>query len=81
MAGRPLGTAVAEVAAPLTVRVKVPLTMPVPVRGTRSGEVVAELVMVRVAVRGPIAVGVKVTVTGQVAPGARVVRLQGTVMA
>ncbi len=46
-----------------------------------SGEVVAELVMVRVAVRGPMAVGVKVTVTGQAAPGARVVRLQGTVMA
>jgi hypothetical protein len=65
----------------LMVRVKVPLTMPVPVRGTTSGEVVAELVTVRVALRAPIAVGVKVTVTVQLAPGAKVVRLQGTVMA
>jgi hypothetical protein len=66
---------------PSTVRVKVLLGTPVPLRGRSVGVVDAELVMVRLLLRGPMAVGVKVTVTVQLAPGAMVVRLQGTVMA
>ena len=46
-----------------------------------AGELGSELVMVRVPVRAPVAVGVKVTVTEQLAPAARVVTAQGVVMA
>ena len=64
-----------------TVRVKLPLGTPVPVSGMVMGELVSELVMVRVPVRVPRAVGVKVTVTVQLAPAARVVEAQGVVTA
>jgi hypothetical protein len=70
-----------EVEPPSTERVKEPLASPVPVRGTRSGVVPSELVMVRVPERGPMMVGVKVTVTGQLAPGTRAESAQGTVSA
>jgi hypothetical protein len=81
-----LVTAVAEAEeALLAVRRKLPLVTPVPVRGTMLDEVPAGpllgLVMVRVPGRAPRVVGVKVTVIVQVAPGASVVRVQGTVMA
>ena len=81
MAGWPLVTVTEAVDAPLMVRVKVPLEVPEPVRVTRSGEVVAELVTVMVELRVPSADGVKVTVTEHPAAGARVVRAQGVVMA
>ena len=81
MAGNSLGTVADAEGPPLTVRRKLPLPTPVPVRGTMSGEVVAELVMVRVPGRAPRVVGVKVTVMRQLAPGASVVRVQGMVMA
>jgi hypothetical protein len=80
-AGWPLTTVAAEEEVPPTVRVKVPLMRPVPLRGIRSGDVEAELVAVMVPLRAPIADGVKVTVTAQLAPGARVLKVQGTVMA
>ncbi len=68
--------------APLTVRRKVPLGTPVPVRGMlRFWRPVLGSVEVRVPLRGPRAVGVKVTVSWQLLPGARVVVVQGTVMA
>ncbi len=61
--------AVAE-AAPLTVSEKVPLGTPVPVSGMVSaGAVVLGLVAVRVPLRGPRVVGVKVTVIWQLVPG------------
>ena len=41
------------VAAPLTVRVKLPFAMPVPVRGMMSGELASELRMVSVPARAP----------------------------
>jgi hypothetical protein len=65
----------------LTVRRKVPLGTPVPVRGRRVGELGSELEMVRVLLRWPRAVGVKVMVAVQEALGPRVMGLQGTVMA
>jgi hypothetical protein len=69
-------------AAPLTVSEKVPLGTPVPVRGMLSdGALVLVLVEVRVLLSGPSAVGVKVTVIWQLVLGARVVVVQGTVMA
>jgi hypothetical protein len=58
---------------PLTVRRKVPLGTPVPVRGRRVGEFVSELSMVRVPLLGPRVVGVKVMVTGQLELARRVV--------
>jgi len=66
---------------PLTVRVKAPLGTPVPVSGMIVGEVLLLLVMVSEPLRGPMAVGVKVTVTEQLWPGTSVVNCQGTVMA
>ena len=81
MAGCSLATEAEAEEPPLTVRRKLPLETPVPVRGRSAGELVSELVMVRVPVRGPRAVGVKVMVTGQVEPGARVVVEQGAVTA
>ena len=74
-------TVAAEVGPPSTVRVKVPLAMPVPVRGTMVGEAGSELVRVREPGREPVAVGVKVRVRVQVWPGVRVVRAQGVVRA
>jgi hypothetical protein len=64
----------------LTVRRKLPLGTPVPVRGMRVGELVSEL-RVRVPVRAPRVVGVKVMVMGQLEPGVRVLVEQGAVMA
>ena len=81
MAGRSLTTVAEAVGPPLTVRRKLPLGTPVPVRGTSVGELASELAMVRVPVRGPRVVGVKVMVTGQLEPGVRVVVEQGTVTA
>jgi hypothetical protein len=81
VAGCSLGTVAEAVAALLTVRRKLPLGTPVPVRGMSVGELGSELVMVRVLLRGPRVVGVKVMVAVQVALGARVVRVQGTVRA
>ena len=73
--------AVAE-AAPLTVSEKVPLGTPVPVIGMVRGVApVLVLVAVRVPLSGPRAVGLKVTVSWQLVLGARVVVVQGTVMA
>ncbi len=46
--------------------------VPLPVRGTARGEEASELVMVIVPGRAPDAVGVKVRVMGQLAPGASV---------
>ena len=74
-------TVALAVGPPLTVRVKVPLGTPVPVSWRVAGELVSVLLTVRVPLRGPSAVGVKVTVAEQLAPGARVVRAQGTVRA
>ena len=69
-------------AAPLTVRVKVPLGTPVPVSGmVREVAPVLVLVAVRVPLSGPRVVGVKVTVIWQLVLGARVVVVQGTVIA
>jgi hypothetical protein len=51
------------------------------VRGTVVGELVSELVTVRVLLRGPRVVGVKVTVMEQLVPGVSAVSEQGTVMA
>jgi hypothetical protein len=65
----------------LTVRRKVPLGTPVPVRGMSAGELASELAMVRVLLRWPRVAGVKVTVTVQVDPGASVIVVQGTVRA
>jgi hypothetical protein len=65
----------------LTVRRKLPLGTPVPVRGRSAGELASLLARVRVPVRGPRAVGEKVMVTGQLDPGVRVVVVQGTVTA
>jgi hypothetical protein len=66
---------------PLTVRRKLPLGTPVPVRGMRAGELASELVTVRMLLRGPRVVGVKVMVAEQVALGVSAVRVQGVVMA
>ena len=60
---------------------QVPPAMPLPLSGTRFGEVEAELRMVRVPGRAPMVEGVKVTVMAQVSPAARVAVRQGTVMA
>ncbi len=69
------------VAAPLVVRVKLPLAAPVPVRGTASGELESELVMVRVPGRAPRVVGVKVMVTEQLVPAVSVASAHGVVTA
>jgi len=69
-----------EVAVPSTVKRKLPLTMPVPVSGTVVGDEGSEFVRVSVPERGPVAVGLKVTVARQVAAGTRVVG-QGVVTA
>jgi hypothetical protein len=81
VAGRSLATVAEAVVPPLTVRRKLPLGTPVPVRGIRAGELASELVMVRVLLRGPRVVGVKVMVAVQLVFGASMVKLQGTVMA
>ncbi len=81
MAGRSATTVAVPVGPPLTVRRKLPLGTPLPVRGTRVGELVSVLAMVRVPVRAPRTVGVKVTVMGQLEPGVRVVVEQGAVTA
>jgi hypothetical protein len=81
VAGFPLLTVTVEERPPSTVRVKVPPAFPVPVRGMMAGEVWSVLETVKMPLRGPAAVGVKVTVTEQLAPGTRVVRAQGMVMA
>ena len=81
MAGYSLAMVAEAEVLPLTVRRKLPLATPVPVRGTMVGELASELVMVRVPVRGPRVVGVKVMVAVQVALGARVVVVQGVVRA
>ena len=65
----------------MTVRRKLPLGTPVPVSGMKVGELGSELVRVRVLLRGPRAVGVKVMVAVQVASGARVVVVQEVVRA
>jgi hypothetical protein len=74
-----------EVAAPSTRSVKLPVVtlepVPVPVNGRLTGEVRSELLTVSVAVRTPTAVGVKVMVEEQLAPGSRVVMAQGVVTA
>lgn len=79
MAGLPLRTVAEEVGPPSTVRVKVPLARPVPRSGMAVGEVESELVKVRVLLRMPMMLGVKVSMRVQVAPGAREVRGQGVV--
>lgn len=67
---------------PLTVRVKLPTAAtPEPVRGMATGEEGSELVTVSVALRWPLAVGVKVTCAVQVAPTASVVAEHGMVTA
>ncbi len=53
----------------------------VPLSGTARGELGSELAMVRLPVREPVAVGVKVTVMAQIAPGASEVVAQGLVTA
>ena len=53
---------------------------PVPVRGMVSGRVVASVLRLRVPVRGPVVVEVKVTVRVQVAAAARVELLAGQVL-
>ena len=57
------------------------LGTPVPERGMIVGELVPELDKVRVPVRAPRVVGVKVMVTGQLEPGVRMVVEQGAVTA
>src|SRR5260370_12284787 len=86
VAGFPLLTVTVEERPPSTVRVKAPLlpvapAFPVPVRGMVAGEFWSVLETVKTPLREPAAVGVKVTVTEQLAPGTRVVRAQGMVMA
>jgi len=81
VAGAPLVTVALAEGPPLTVSRKEALAMPVPVRGTRVGELGSELVTVRVPGRLPRAVGVKVTVAVQVAPAAKVLVGQGLVKA
>ena len=66
-------------APPSTVREKAPAGIPEPVRGTVIGELGSELVIVRLPVRAPVAVGVKAMVTAQLAPGASVDAEQGLV--
>src|ERR1700735_3418164 len=81
-AGRPIfPVAFPDTPPPPMVSVNVPLTMPLPVSGTTSGELKSELAILSVPGRAPIAAGVNVTVTEQLAPGASVVTAQGTVTA
>src|SRR5277367_3191857 len=77
VAGNSLCTVMAADGPLLTVSVKLPLPTPSPVRGMMFGEALSELVMVRVPGRAPRAVGAKVTVIGQFAPGVSVVTVQG----
>ena len=82
MAGRSLATVAVAVGAPLTVRRKVAVGDSGAGEGDGcAGELVSELVTVRVPVRAPRAVGVKVMVTGQLEPGVRMVVEQGAVTA
>ena len=67
--------------APSTVRAIEAVGFPVPVRGTAIGELGSELVTVKVPVRVLVAVGVKVIVIAQLAPGSREFELQGLVIA
>ncbi len=64
---------------PSTVSRKLPVETPVPFSGTVA--VRLELVTVRTPLRIPMVGGVNVMVTEQLAPGGRVVVLQGTVTA
>ena len=66
---------------PSTVRLKAPAGVPVPFNVMVSGEVGSELEMDIVPERAPTAVGVNVTVTAQLAPGASVVTEHGVVIA
>lgn len=81
MAGRSETTVAVPVEPPLTLSRKLPPTTPVPVSGTRAGELESVLAIVRVPGRTPKTVGVNVTVTGQLEPGVRVVVEQGAVTA
>ncbi len=80
VAGCPLRTEAEALKELLTVRVKLPPRRPDPESKTTSGEVEAELVMVTVPLRVPVVDGVKVMVAEQLAPGARLVKVQGEVM-
>jgi hypothetical protein len=62
---------------PSTLRLKLPLEIPFPLRGMMPGELGSELVMVRLPVSGPSPVGLNVMVAVQLAPGARVDVLHG----
>ena len=76
VAEAPLVTVADAELEPAAVRVNDPVRKPLPVRGTPTGEVGSELVMLSVPERRPDAVGVKVSVIGQLAPGASVGRAQ-----
>jgi hypothetical protein len=62
---------------PFAVSVNVPPAAPVPVRPTAAGELMSELVTVRVPGCEPVAAGANVTVTEQLPPAASVVTVQG----
>ncbi len=67
-AATPCCTVVDEVLPPLTVSVKLPPSIPVPVSGTVSGEAGSLLAMVSAPLRVPVCRGVKVTVSEQEEP-------------
>ena len=54
--------------------------VPVPVKATNCGEPAALSVIVRLAMRGPVAVGLNVTVTAQVDDGATLLPTQVLVL-
>ncbi len=81
MAGCSVVTVAEAEELPLTVRRKLPLGTPLPVRGIWAGELGSELVMVRVLLSAPRVLGVKVTVAVQLVLGTRVVKMQGAVRA